>query len=62
MEEADEHLATGCGGEEIVFVTFEDGCTFIPKVVTLEEDVVNSVWITAVGTAGVVSGVGSETG
>ena len=62
VEEVDEHLAAGCGGEKIVFVAFEDGCTFVPKVVTLEEDVVDSVWVTAVRTAGVVSGIGSETG
>ena len=61
VEEADEHLAARCGGEEIIFVAFEDGCLFVPKMVTLEEDVVDSVWVTAVRTAGVVSGICSET-
>ena len=62
MEEADEHLAARCGGEEIIFVAFEDCCPFVPKMVTLEEDVVDGVEIAAVRTARVVTGVGSETG
>ena len=62
MEEADEHLAAGCGGEEVVFVALEDGCPFVPEVVTLEEDVVNGVKVAAMRTACVVSGVGLETG
>ena len=60
MEEFDQHLAAGEGGEEVVFVAMNGGCPFIPEVVTVEEDVVRGVELAAVGTRGVVMGSRSE--
>jgi hypothetical protein len=36
VEELDKHLATGEGREEIVFVTVNGGCPFVPKVVAVK--------------------------
>ena len=60
VEEAGEHFATGEGGEEVILVALDDGGTFVPKVVTVKEDVVDGVSIAAVRTCGVVPGVRSK--
>ena len=62
VEEVGEHFAVGEGGEEVGFVAFNDGGAFIPEVIAVEEDVVESVTIAAVGTCGVVTGVHSKAG
>ena len=60
VEETGEHFAAGEGRKEVVLVTFNDGGAFVPEVVTVKEDVVNCVSVTAVRTCGVVAGVCSE--
>ena len=60
VEESGEHFATREGGEKVVFVALDDGGMFVPKVVAVEEDVVNGVLIAAVRTCGVVPGVRSK--
>ena len=62
MEEPREHLATGEGRQEVVLVAFDDSCSFIPKVVAVEECVVDSEDIAAVGARSVVSHVPAEAG
>ena len=56
VEELDEHLAAGEGGEEVVFVAVDGCCPFVPKVVAIEQDVVGGVELAAVGARGVVMG------
>ena len=62
VEELDQHLATREGGEEIVFVAVDCCHTFIPKMITVKEDVVDGVAITAVWACDVVVGPTSEVG
>ena len=62
MKEPGEHLATGEGREEVVFVTFEDGCSFVPKVVAVEEDMIDGVAVAAVRTGDVISGILAKAG
>ena len=62
VEEPGEHLATGEGREEVVFVAVDDGCLLVPKVVTVEQDMVDGVTIFAVRTGDVVIGVLPEAG
>jgi hypothetical protein len=56
VEEFDQHLAAGEGWEKVVFVAVNGCCPFVPKMVTVEKDVVGGVKVTAVGTRGVVVG------
>ena len=60
VEEFDQHFAAGEGGEEVVFVAVDNSCSLVPKVVTVEEDVVCCVEFAAVGTGGVVLGSRSK--
>jgi hypothetical protein len=46
----------------VVFVALYDGGAFIPKVVAVEKDVVDCVWLAAVWAGGVVTGVRSKVG
>ena len=57
MEESGEHLATGEGREEVMFVAFDDGCSLVPKMITIEEDVVDGVKVSTVRTGDVVAGI-----
>jgi hypothetical protein len=54
VEELNQHLAAGEGREEVVFVAVDGCCPFVPKMVTVEKDVVGGVELAAVGTRGVV--------
>jgi hypothetical protein len=60
MEEPGEHFAAGEGGEEVGFVTFDDGGAFVPEVVAVEKDVVDGISIAAVRTCGIVPSICSE--
>ena len=62
VEEADQHFATRECREKVVFVALEDGCSFVPKMVAIEQDVVDSVAIAAVRACDVVTSVGSKAG
>ena len=57
MKEPGEHLATRESREEIVFVTFKDGHSFVPKVFAVEQNVVDGVSVAAVRTGSVVVSV-----
>ena len=46
MEEFDQHLATRECGKEVIIVTMDGGCSFISKMVTIKEDVVDGVSVT----------------
>ena len=60
MEEFDQHFTAGEGGEEVVFVAVDNGCSLVPKMVAVEKDVVCGVELAAVGTGGVVLGSRSK--
>ena len=62
MEESDQHLAAGECGKEVIFVTMNGGCSFIPKMVAIEEDMVDGVSVTTVRAGGVIVGTGMELG
>ena len=62
MEELGEHFATEEGGEEVVFVALDDGRAFVPKVIAVEEDMVDGVLVAAVRACGVVPSVLLEVG
>jgi hypothetical protein len=62
VEELDQHLATREGGEEVVFVTVDSCCSFVPKVIAVEKNVVDSVAIAAVWAGGVVVGATPKMG
>ena len=62
MKEPGEHLATRESREEIMFVTFEDGRSFVPEVFAVEQNVVDGVSVTAVRTSSVVVCVLPEAG
>ena len=57
VEESDQHLAAREGGEEVVFVTLDNGCALVPEVITFEEDVINGVSVTAVWACCIVAGI-----
>ena len=60
VEEAGEHFAAGEGGEKVGFVTLDDGGVFVPKVIAIEEDMIDRVSVAAVRTCGVIASVHSE--
>jgi hypothetical protein len=62
VEEPGEHLATRGCREEVMFVAFDNRCSFVPEVIAVKECVVDGEAVAAVGTGGVVSGVLSKPG
>ena len=62
VEELDKHFADGEGGKKVVFVAVNSGGLFVPKMVAVEEDVVDGVEVAAVWTCDVVVGSSSEPG
>jgi hypothetical protein len=62
VEEADQHFAAGECGEEVILVALKDGCSLVPKVVAVEEDVVDCVSFAAVWACDIVTGICSKAG
>ena len=62
VEEPGEHLATGECRKEVVLVAFNNGRSFVPKVVAVEECMVDGEAVAAVRTHYIVSGVPAEAG
>jgi hypothetical protein len=57
VEEVGEHFAAEEGGEKVGFVTLNDGGMFVPKVIAIEEDMIDHVSVTTVRTCGVVASI-----
>ena len=62
MEEPGKHLATREGREEVYFVTFYDGCSFVPEMVAVKQRVIDSEEVAAMWTYCVVTSIPPEAG
>ena len=62
VKEVNQHFTTREGGEEVMFVALYDGGAFVPKVVTVKENVVDCVELATVWAGGVVTSICSKAG